>query len=214
MITLYAKATSNGRKASIMLEETGLEYQVRPMALEKKEQKEPWYLEMNPNGRIPLITDDDGPGAEPVTVFESGAILVYLAEKAGAFLPVEAQAQARARVMEWLFFASTHLTFGAMQVHWLARLVDQGKPHSDLADWQEENARIYGVFEQGLADGPYLAGGDYSIADIATYPWIYRWQMQGIDFDAFPRFKAWFDLVGKRPAVISGLGIPPRDDGL
>ena len=212
MITLYAKATSNGRKASIMLEETGLDYRVRPMALDRKEQKEPWYLDMNPNGRIPLITDDDGPGGEPVTVFESGAILVYLAEKSGAFLPVETVA--RARAMEWLFFASTHLTFGAMQVHWQARLRDQGQPHADLAEWQDENARIYGVFEQGLIDGPYLAGGGYTIADIAAYPWIYRWDMQGIDFDAYPRLKAWFERVGAREAVISGLGIPPRDDGL
>ncbi len=212
MITLYAKATSNGRKASIMLEETGLDYRVRPMALDRKEQKEPWYLEMNPNGRIPLITDDDGPGGEAVTVFESGAILVYLAEKSGALLPK--QTVARARAMEWLFFASTHLTFGAMQVHWLARARDQGQPHGDLAEWQDENARIYGVFEQGLNDGPYLAGAGYTIADIAAYPWIYRWDMQGIDFDAYPRLKAWFERVGARDAVIRGLGIPPRDDGL
>ncbi|HSR55068.1 MAG TPA: glutathione S-transferase N-terminal domain-containing protein, partial [Alphaproteobacteria bacterium] len=95
MITLYAKATSNGRKASIMLEETGLEYEVRPMALERKEQKEPWFLEINPNGRIPVITDDDGPGGQPVTVFESGAILMYLAEKSGRFLATETAVRAR-----------------------------------------------------------------------------------------------------------------------
>ena len=212
MITLYAKATSNGRKASIMLEETGLDYEVRPMALEQKEQKEPWFLGLNPNGRIPVISDDDGPGGEAVTVFESGAILVYLAEKAGAFLP--GQAVVRARAMEWLFFASTHLTFGAMQVHWLARLRDQGEPHADLADWQAENTRIYGVFEDGLGDGPYLAGEAYSIADIAAYPWIYRWHMQGIQLEAFPRVEAWFERVGAREAVIRGLGVPPRDDGL
>jgi GST-like protein len=214
MITLYAKATSNGRKASIMLEETGLDYDVRPMALERKEQKEPWYLEMNPNGRIPMITDDDGPEGVPVTVFESGAILVYLAEKSGAFLPVEIGP--RARAMEWLFFTSTHLTFGAMQVHWQARLRDAGEPHPDLADWQDENARIYGVYEQGLTEGggPYLGGAEYTIADIAAYPWIYRWDMQGIDFDAYPKLQAWFDLVGARAPVISGLGIPPREDDL
>jgi GST-like protein len=212
MITLYAKATSNGRKASIMLEEIGLPYEVRPMALERKEQKEAWFLEMNPNGRIPVITDDDGPGGAPVTVFESGAILLYLAEKSGLFLPTEPRD--RARAMEWLFFVSTHLTFGAMQVHWLMRLRDAGEPHPDLEMWQAENARVYGVLDQGLADSPYLAGADYSIADVAAYPWVYRWDMQGIDLDAFPRLKSWFATVGARDAVVRGLGVPPRDDGL
>ncbi|MEE8562716.1 MAG: glutathione S-transferase family protein [Alphaproteobacteria bacterium] len=212
MIVLYAKATSNGRKASIMLEETGLAYQVRPMALERKEQKEAWFLEMNPNGRIPVITDDDGPKGAPVTVFESGAILIYLAEKSGRLLPTEPRH--RARVMEWLFFVSTHLTFGAMQVHWLARLRDAGAAHPDLDTWQEENARIYGVLDQGLGDCPYLGGDGYSIADIAAYPWVHRWRMQGIDMDAVPRLKSWFATVGARKAVISGLGVPPRGDGL
>jgi GST-like protein len=212
MITLYAKATSNGRKASIMLEETGLPYEVRPMALERKEQKEAWFLEMNPNGRIPVITDDDGPDGEPVTVFESGAILMYLAEKSGRFLPTDPGV--RARTLEWLFFVSSHLTFGAMQVHWLARLRDAGEPHPDLADWQDENARIYGVMDTGLSDGPYLAGAQYTIADIAAYPWIYRWDMQGIDMESFPRLKAWFETVGARDGVIRGLGVPPREDGL
>ncbi len=212
MITLYAKATSNGRKASVMLEETGLAYEVRPMALDRKEQKEAWFLEINPNGRIPVITDDDGPDGAPVTVFESGAILIYLAEKSGQFLPTAPGG--RARVMEWLFFVSTHLTFGAMQVHWLARARDSGRPHPDLEMWQEENARIYGVLEQGLDDGPYFGGEDYSIADIAAYPWVYRWEMQGIVLDAFPRLKSWFSMVGARDAVVRGLGVPPRDDGL
>ena len=212
MITLYAKATSNGRKASIMLEETGLPYEVRPMALERKEQKEAWFLEMNPNGRIPVITDDDGPGGAPVTVFESGAILIYLAEKSGGLLPKEPRQ--RARVMEWLFFVSTHLTFGAMQVHWLARLRDAGASHPDLDMYQDENARVYGVLDQGLTDGPYFGGAAYSIADIAAYPWVYRWEMQGIDMDAFPRLKSWFAAVGAREAVVRGLGVPPREDGL
>ena len=212
MITLYAKATSNGRKASIMLEETGLPYEVRPMALERKEQKEDWFLEINPNGRIPVITDDDGPGGAPVTVFESGAILIYLAEKSGLLLPTAPSD--RARVMEWLFFVSTHFTFGAMQVLWLARMRDRGEAHPGLEGWQAENARIYGVMEQGLDDGPYFGGAAYSIADIAAYPWVYRWEMQGIDLDAFPRLKSWFAAVGAREAVIRGLGVPPRADGL
>jgi GST-like protein len=212
MITLYAKATSNGRKASIMLEETGLPYEVRPMALERKEQKEDWFLELNPNGRIPVITDNDGPDGAPVTVFESGAILLYLAEKSGQFLSTAPRD--RARVMEWLFFVSTHLTFGAMQVHWLARLRDAGEAHPDLEMWQAENARVYDVLDQGLADYPYLGGDAYSIVDIAAYPWVYRWEMQGIDMGAFPRLKSWFAAVGARDAVTRGLGVPPRGDGL
>ncbi|MGY9005991.1 MAG: glutathione S-transferase family protein [Alphaproteobacteria bacterium] len=213
MITLYSKATSNGRKASIMLEETGLAYTVRSMDLQKKEQKEAWFKDINPNGRIPAIVDDDGPDGEMVSVFESGAILIYLAEKSGKFLPPAGAA--RATVMEWLFYASTHLTFSAMQVHWLIRLRDKGDPHHFLDLWQEENNRIYAAFEKGLNDGRvYLAGDDYSIADIAAWPWIHRWQMQEIDLAGFPRLKTWFDHVATRPAVQTGLQIPPRDDGL
>lgn len=213
MITLYSKATSNGRKASIMLEETGLRYQVRPIDLAAKEQKQPWFLKLNPQGRIPVIADDDGPGGQPVTVFESGAILIYLAEKAGCFLPVEPRA--RAEVMKWLMFTSTHLTFTAMQVHWQVRLREQGKVHDLLDVWQEENDRVYGVYELGLGDGRrFLAGDDYSIADIAAYPWIYRWGMQGVDLPGMPRLHEWFERVGGRAAVQRGLDVPPRADNL
>ena len=210
MITLYSKATSNGRKASIMLEESGLDYKVRPMALEKKEQKEDWYLAINPNGRVPCITDDDGPGGRPVTMFESGAILIYLAEKSGRLLPGDPVA--RMEVMNWLFFASGHVTHTGLCVHWQVRCRDTGRDHPHLALWQEENSRVYGVLERGLQGRDYLAG-DYSIADIAAYPWIYRWDMQEIDLDSYPGVKAWLARVGARPAVQSGLQIPPRDDG-
>lgn len=209
MITLYSKATSNGRKASIMLEESGLAYEVRPMALEKKEQKEDWYLAINPNGRIPCITDDDGPGGRPVTVFESGAILLYLAEKSGRLLPQDPVA--RLEVLNWLFFACGHVTHTGLAVHWQVRNRDAGKEHAHLEIWQEENNRVYGVLERGLTGRDYLAG-DYSIADVAAYPWIYRWDMQEIDLDHYPGVKAWLGRVGERPAVRCGLQIPPRDD--
>lgn len=213
MITLYAKATSNGRKASIMLEETGLDYEVRPMALEKKEQKAPWYLAINPQGRIPAIVDDDGPDGRPVTVFESGAILVYLAEKSGKLLPTDLRG--RTEVMKWLMYASTHITYTGMQVHWQVRLRDLGKPHGILDVWKQENERVYGTVEHGLADGRhFLAGEDYSIADIAAYPWIYRHGMQEIDLDRFPGVKAWFERVSARDAVRRGLDVPPRADAL
>ena len=211
MITLYSKATSNGRKASIMLEETGLAYQVRPMDLTAKEQKQDWYLAINPNGRIPAIVDDDGPKGEWVVVFESGAILLYLAEKSGKLLP--ADGPERVEVQKWLFFASTHITHTAMQVHWQVRCRERGEEHAHLGIWKAENERVYAVADQGLADGrPYFGGAAYSIADIAAWPWIHRWQMQEIPMDRFPRIAAWFDRVGARSAVQRGLQIPPRDD--
>jgi len=209
MITLYSKATSNGRKASIMLEESGLDYQVHPMALAKKEQKEDWYLAINPNGRVPCITDD-GLDGESVAVFESGAILLYLAEKSGRLLP--ADPRARIDVLNWLFFASGHVTHAGLGVHWQVRNRDRGEEHAHLDVWQEENNRVYGVLERGLEGRDYLAG-DYSIADVAAYPWIYRWDLQEIDLDRYPNVKAWLGRVGGRPAVQRGLQIPPRDDG-
>ncbi len=211
MITLYSKATSNGRKASIMLEESGLDYTVRPMALENMEQKEDWYLAINPNGRIPCIVDDDGPGGVSVTVFESGAILIYLAEKSGRLLPQEPSA--RMEVLNWLFFASGHITHTGLGVHWQIRRRDAGEEHAHLGVWQAENNRVYGVLNRGLEGRDYLAG-DYSIADVAAYPWIYRWQMQEVDLDRYPNVREWLARVGSRPAVKRGLQIPPRDDSL
>jgi len=210
MITLYSKATSNGRKASIMLEESGLDYTVRPMVLEKKEQKEDWYLAINPNGRIPCIVDDDGPGGEAVTLFESGSILIYLAEKSGKLLPQDPVK--RLELLNWLFFASGHVTHTGLGVHWQVRERDAGRAHAHLEIWQTENNRVYGVLDRGLSGRDYLAG-DYSIADVAAYPWIYRHDMQEIDLDRYPNVGNWLERVGSRPAVQKGLQIPPRDDG-
>ncbi|MCC2097496.1 MAG: glutathione S-transferase family protein [Hyphomicrobiales bacterium] len=211
MITLYSKATSNGRKASIMLEETGLPYTVHPMALEKKEQKQDWYLAINPNGRIPCIIDDDGPNGQNVTLFESGAILMYLAEKSGKLLPSDPIA--RCEVLNWLFFASGHVTHTGMGVHWQVRCRDHGQDHPHLRVWQDENNRVYSILDRTLTGRDYLAG-EYSIADISAYPWIYRWKMQEIDLDAYPGVRHWLQRIGDRPAVQRGLNIPPRDDGL
>ncbi|MDE0029159.1 MAG: glutathione S-transferase family protein [Deltaproteobacteria bacterium] len=209
MITLYSKATSNGRKASIMLEESGLDYTVQPMDLDNREQKEDWYLAINPNGRIPCIVDDDGPGGKAVTVFESGAILIYLAEKSGRLLPQDPSV--RMEVLNWLFFASGHITHTGLGVHWQVRRRDAGEEHAHLNVWQTENNRVYGVLNRGLEGRDYLAG-DYSIADVSAYPWIYRWRMQEIDLDSYPNVRDWLARVGARPAVKRGLQIPPRDD--
>ena len=209
MITLYSKATSNGRKASIMLEETALEYTVRPMALEKKEQKQNWYLAINPNGRVPCIVDDDGPGGQKVSVFESGAILQYLAEKSGKFLPKEGRA--RIEVLNWLYFAAGHVTHTGLCVHWQVRNRDSGQEHAHLNMWQEENNRVYGVLDRGLEGRDYLAH-ELSIADFAAYPWVYRYDMQEIELGKYPNVRDWLARVSDRPAVKRGLQVPPRDD--
>ena len=209
MIELYSWATGNGRRASIMLEESGLAYSVHPMELQTKIQKEPWYLKINPYGRIPAIVDKDFP--EPVVVFESGAILIYLAEKSGKLLP--AAAPARAETLKWLFFQTSDVGPMAMQVHWLDRLKQAGKPHANLDVYRDELTLLYGIMDRRLAEVPYL-GGAYSIADVAAYPWVFRHDMQEIDLAAFTNLAAWFDRVAARPAVARGMNIPPRKDGM
>ena len=214
MIELYSWATGNGRRASIMLEESGLPYTVHAMELSTKVQKEPWYLKLNPYGRIPAIVDrGDGKGdfAEPIVVFESGAILIYLAEKSGKLLPTSPRA--RAETLKWLFFQTSDVGPMAMQIHWLDRLKQAGKPHANLDVYRDEVETLYGIMDRRLAEVPYLAG-DYSIADIAAYPWVFRHDMQEIDLAAFTNLSAWFDRVASRPAVQRGMNIPPRKDGM
>jgi glutathione S-transferase len=214
MIELYSWATGNGRRASIVLEESGLPYTVRPMELHTKVQKEPWYVALNPNGRIPAIVDrgeGDRDGAEPVVVFESGAILVYVAEKSGRLLPTSGAK--RAETLKWLFFGTSNVSPMAMQVHWLQRLKDDGKPHANLEVYRDEVERLYGILDRRLAQAPYLAGG-YSIADIASYTWVHHHDLQGIDLMTLPHLADWFARVGSRPAVQKGMNTPPRTDGM
>lgn len=209
MIDLYSWPTSNGRKASIMLEETGLEYEVHPVDLSKRDQKQPEYLAMNPNGRIPTIVDRNGPDGKPITIFESGAILWYLAEKAGMFLPRDARG--RTLTHQWLMFQMSHVGPSAMEIHHMKRAAGSGSLPPGFAARHAELERVYGVLEQQLSCHPFLAG-DYSIADIATYPWVYRYDFQEIDLNRFPALARWFNEVGERPAVQRGLNIPPRTD--
>jgi GST-like protein len=209
MIELYSWATGNGRRASIALEESGLAYTVQPMELSTKVQKEPWFMALNPYGRIPVIVDRDEP--EPVVVFESGAILVYVAEKSGRLLP--GSGAARAETLKWLFFQTSSVGPMAMQVHWLARERDAGKPHQNLEVYRKEVKTLYGIMDRRLAEAPYLAG-EFSIADIAAYPWVFRHPMQDIDLAGFPALADWFARVGTRPAVKLGMNVPPRMDGL
>jgi GST-like protein len=209
MIDLYSWATGNGRRASIMLEESGLPYEVHPVELAQRVQKEAWFLALNPYGRIPVIVDRDH--QEPVVLFESGAILLYLAEKSGRLFP--SSAASRGEALKWLFFGTSSVGPTAMQVHWLARLKDAGKPHENLDIYRDELLLLYRIMDRRLGEAPYLAG-DYSIADIAAYPWLFRHAMQGIDLALLPRVASWMDRVAARPAVQKGINIPPRTDGL
>ena len=206
MIDLYTWSTSNGRKASIMLEELGADYTVHPIHIGKGDQFTPEYLAINPNGKIPAIIDSDGPGGAPITVFESGAILIYLAEKFGRFLPVEPVA--RMEVIQWLMFQMGGIgpIFG--QVHHFLRAAKEKVPYG-IERYGTEARRLYGVLDRRLDGREHLAGDGYSIADIATWPWVLRHEWQQVDLAEYPNVKRWFDVVGSRPAVQRGIQIPP-----
>ena len=205
MIDLYTFATPNGRKISIALEELGLPYNVKVVDIRKNEQFKPEFLAINPNNKIPAIVDSEGPGGQPLTLFESGAILIYLAEKTGRLLPVSATK--RLHALQWLMFQMSGVgpTFG--QLGHFTRFANVKVPYA-IDRFTQESQRIIGVLEKALGAGDYLAG-DYSIADIATYPWV-----QGVAqlspellFSA-PHVHEWLQRVGNRPAVQRGMAVP------
>ncbi|MGE5505405.1 MAG: glutathione S-transferase family protein [Actinomycetota bacterium] len=205
MITLYTWATPNGRKVSIMLEEVGLPYRVRPVDITKGEQFAPDYVAVNPNSKIPAIVDDDGPGGAPLTLFESGAILVYLAEKTGKLIP--ANPAGRYGVLQWLMFQMGGVGPMFGQAHHFLRFAPEPVPYA-VERYTKETRRLYGVLDRRLADAEYVAG-DYSIADVAIWPWTVRHDWQGVDLGAdFPNVKRWYDAVGARPAVQRGMAVP------
>jgi GST-like protein len=205
MIDLYTWATPNGHKASIMLEELGLEYRVHPIDLGNGEQFAPDFVAINPNGKIPAIVDTEGPEAGPFAVFESGAILIYLAEKTGQLLPVDPAG--RSRVMQWLMFQVGGLGPLLGQAHHFRRFAPQPVPYA-IERYTEEAVRLYGVLERRLGASEFLAGSFYSIADIAAYPWVGRAEWQGVALADFPQVRRWFDAVGERPAVQRGMRVP------
>jgi GST-like protein len=203
MIELYFWPTPNGQKASIMLEETGLEYRVHPVNILRGEQFEPGFLALSPNNRIPVIVDRDGPGRRPCTVFESAAILQYLAEKSGRLLPK--RTRERYDVLQWLAFqvASVGPMFGQCG-HFLG-YAPRRIPYA-IERYRNETLRLYGVMDRRLAREEYLAGR-YSIADVATFPWIaVRWLHQ-IDIDEFPHVRRWSESIERRPAVQRGMAL-------
>ena len=203
MIDLYTAATPNGKKISIMLEETGLEYNLNKINLRESEQKEEWYLKINPNGRIPAIIDRD---EDDLIVFESGAILIYLAEKAETFLPIDKKG--RTQVIQWVMFQIAGVGPMQGQANVFYRYTPE-KIQYAIDRYQNETNRLYSVLDKQLEDREYI-GGDYSIADIAHWPWIDAHAWAGIDLEKFTNLKRWHEFVGERPAVIKGKNIPPR----
>lgn len=199
MIDLYYWTTPNGHKVSLLLEEAGLEYKVHPVNIGAGEQFKPEFLRISPNNRIPAIVDDspaDGLGAQ--SLFESGAILLYLAEKTGQFLP--ADARGRNEVLQWLFWQMGGLGPMAGQNHHFNAFAPEKVPYA-MKRYIDETARLYGVLDKRLADREYVAGSQYSIADMAIYPWIVPYQRQSQNLDDFPNLKRWFKSIESRPAT-------------
>ena len=203
MIDLYTAATPNGWKVSIMLEELGVPYNLKPIHLSELEQKDPEYQKINPNGRIPTIVDRD---AGDFAVFESGAILIYLAEKFGKFLP--ADAKGRSVVIQWVMFQMGGIGPMQGQANVFFRYAPE-KIEYAIQRYQNETKRLYTVLDTRLAANEYLAGKEYTIADIATFPWVSLHAWAGVEVDDLPNVRRWLDQIRERPAVQRGLAIPP-----
>ncbi|MET0341586.1 MAG: glutathione S-transferase N-terminal domain-containing protein [Polyangiales bacterium] len=203
MIELFTAATPNGHKVSIALEELGLAYETRVLDLAGGAQKEPWFTAINPNGRIPAIIDHD---EDDFAVFESGAILIYLADKAGALLPTETRA--RSRALQWLMFQMGGVGPMMGQANVFVRYAPERIPYA-IGRYQRECRRLFEVLDGQLARSEFLADA-YSIADIATYPWVVAHRWAELSIDGLPNLARWLDQLGARPAVQRGMQIPPR----
>ena len=213
MIDLYYWPTPNGHKVTMFLEETGLAYAIRPIDIGKGDQFAPDFLRIAPNNRMPAIVDHaPADGGAPVSVFESGAILVYLAEKEGRFLPAETRA--RVETLQWLFWQMGGLGPMAGQNHHFSVYAPEKIPYA-IKRYVDETNRLYGVLDGRLADRAFLAGEEYTIADMASYPWIVPHERQGQDLDDFPNLERWFHAIKERPATIrayaKGEEIRPSD---
>ena len=202
MIDLYFWPTGNGKKISIMLEECGLPYRVIPVNINKGDQSTPEYLSINPNGKMPAIVDHDAPG-RPLVLFESGAILQYLGEKSGQFLPQDLHG--KYAVLQWVYWQVAGLGPNAGQAHHFLRYYPERLEYP-MHRFQSEVKRLYTVMDEQLAKHEYLAGA-YSIADMAAWPWVVRWDWQGQNLDDHPHVKRWFETVGTRPGVQRGAAV-------
>jgi GST-like protein len=204
-IQLYTWGTPNGRKISIALEELGLAYEVHPIDITKDQQFDPAFLKISPNNKIPALVDPEGPGGKPIALFESGAILIWLADKTGKLLARDGAA--RYEALQWLMWQMGG--FGPMlgQAHHFLRFAKEHVPYAKDR-YANETRRLYGVLDKRLAEAEFLAGEAYSVADIATYPWAARHEWQQVALADFPHVKRWFDALGARPAVAKGMQVP------
>ncbi len=204
MIDLYFWMTPNGYKVTIMLEELGWKYNVIPINIGKGDQFKPDFLKISPNNRMPALVDHDGPDGKPISVFESGAMLMYLAEKAGfQFMPQDMRR--RYDVIQWLMFQMASVGPMLGQAHHFRRYAPE-KIEYAVDRYTNEARRIYGVIDKRAGEAPFLAG-EYSIADMATYPWLRTHNWQGQDLNDFPNLKRWYDSIEARPAVQRGLAV-------
>jgi GSH-dependent disulfide-bond oxidoreductase len=208
MIDLYNWHTSNGRKLFIMLEELAVDYNTHAINIGKDDQFTPEFTAINPNGKIPAMIDQDGPGGEPFALFESGAMLMYLADKYGKFLPPVEDVRNRYITIQWLMFQMGGVGPMFGQAHHFRRA--QTKVEYGIERYTTEARRLWGVLDGHLAGSEFMHG-DYSIADMAIYPWTARYDWQGVALEEFPNVKRWFETVGARPAVEKAMGINLAD---
>ena len=204
MIEVYSWATPNGHKVHIMLEECGLPYKAHAVDIGAGDQFKPDFLAISPNNKIPAIVDPDGPDGKPISLFESGAILLYLAAKTGRFMP--ADVRGKYEVLEWLMFQMGGVGPMLGQAHHFRIYAPEKIPYA-VDRYTNEAKRLYGVMNKRLAKAKYIGGNDYSIADIAIFPWLRSWKNQGIDWNDFPHLRGWFDEVSARPAVMRGVEV-------
>ena len=204
MIEVYSWATPNGHKVHVMLEECGLAYRAIPVDIGTGAQFEPAFLAISPNNKIPAIVDTDGPDGKPISLFESGAILIYLASKTGRFLPEDTRG--RYEVLEWLMFQMGSVGPMLGQTHHFRIYAPEKIPYA-IERYSKEARRIYGVLDKRLQQRDWIAADQYTIADIAIFPWLRSWQNQGIEWADFPHLKSWFDRIAARPAVQRGVEV-------
>jgi len=204
MLEVYSWATPNGHKVHIMLEECGLPYRAIPVDIGAGEQFDPAFLAISPNNKIPALVDPDGPDGRPISLFESGAILLYLAGKTGRFLPETVRG--KYEVLEWLMFQMGGVGPMLGQAHHFRIYAPEKIPYA-VDRYTKEAHRLYGVMNARLGHSRYLGGDTYSIADMAVYPWLRSWKNQGIDWNDFPHLRGWFDEIGGRPAVQRGVEV-------
>ena len=204
MIEVYSWATPNGHKVHIMLEECGLPYRVHAIDIGAGDQFKPDFLAISPNNKIPAIVDPDGPDGQPISLFESGAILLYLASKTGRFLPETTRGKFEA--LEWLMFQMGGVGPMLGQAHHF-RIYAPEKIAYAVDRYTNEAKRLYGVMDKRLAKAKYMAGAEYGIVDMAIFPWLRSWKNQGIDWADYPHLKGWFDEIAARPAVERGVEV-------